>query len=458
MDMKILNAINIMAKFKHLFLMAVICAACLIPVRQALAHCCTQWGQCETCASQDVGTRWPRTADIIETFVDDEFVAHRSWMVAVFWEDNILPAMMLMADQLSAVAMMQTSIIGSFIDAKHQMETQRVLQTIRARAHKDYHPSNGMCEFGTTVKSLAASERKSELNAHVMSQRAQDRHLGNANTSAASGPDADLKNRLAQYKDTFCDPSDNNRALGLLCDHGGANPGATDQERVNKDIDYARTIEYPWTLDIDFTDANLTHNEEEVMAMANNLYGDLVFQRITPGTKFNPTAASQETGDELAATRGLYMDARALLAKRSVAENSFNAITSMKASGTAGSREFLEAILGELGVSDTNGPPDDILRMLGMDDSDSEIGPSYNAQMTMLTKKIYQNPDFYTNLYDKPANVERKKVAMQAIGLMQKFDLFKSYLRSEANMSVLLELTLIDLQKTVGNEFSSQQK
>ena len=40
---------------------------------------------------------------------------------------------------------------------------------------------------------------------------------------------------------------------------------------------------------------------------------------------------------------------------------------------------------------------------------------------------------------------------MQAIGLMQKFDLFKSYLRNEANLSVLLELGVVDLQDKVEN-------
>ena len=74
--------------------------------------------------------------------------------------------------------------------------------------------------------------------------------------------------------------------------------------------------------------------------------------------------------------------------------------------------------------------------------------------MEVLTKKIYQNPDFYTNLYDKPANVERKGVALQAIGLMQKFDLFKSYLRNEASLSILLELAVMDLQEEVENEIN----
>ncbi|MCB9982873.1 MAG: hypothetical protein H6861_04240 [Rhodospirillales bacterium] len=396
-----------------------------------------------------VDTEWPVTIDEINQFVTDEFLAHRAWIIAVLWEDNILPAMMMMADQLSAVAMQQTEIFGAFLDAKHQMETQRVLQTIRASAHKDYHPSAGMCEFGSSVKSLAASERRGELNAHVMSQRSQDRQLGNANVSASSGPDADFNNRLEQYKQKFCDPQDNNAGLDLLCKHAGG-VGAAENHRKNKDIDFTRTVEYPWTLNVDFTDATLTKEEEEVLALANNLYGHDVFQRIVPAEKLRDGSESGK------GAQSVYLDARALLAKRSVAENSFNAITSMKSAGTQGSRDFLAAILKELGVQDNNGAQNDILRMLGMDDANNEVGPSYYAQMEVLTKKIYQNPDFYTNLYDKPANVERKRVAMQAIGLIQKFDLFKSYLRNEANLSVLLELAIVDLQGEIENEFSSQ--
>ena len=66
-----------------------------------------------------------------------------------------------------------------------------------------------------------------------------------------------------------------------------------------------------------------------------------------------------------------------------------------------------------------------------------------------------KNPNFYTNLIVKPANVQRKGVALQAIGLMQKFDMLKSYLRSEASLSVLLELAVIDLQDDVENEINA---
>ena len=126
---------------------------------------------------------------------------------------------------------------------------------------------------------------------------------------------------------------------------------------------------------------------------------------------------------------------RSIIAKRGVAENSFNAIVGLKSEGTAGSKEFLYALLKDLGI-----PEIEIPKILGEN-------PSYDTQMNILTKKIYQNPNFYTNLYDKPANVARKNVAMQAIGLMQKFDTFKSHLRSEASLSILLELAVTNLQR-----------
>lgn len=412
-------------------------------------------------AQVEATSRSNRTLSInyFRTRINTELTGQKTFLVEVFWQKHVLPAMMLMADQLSATAVQQTMIIGTFFDAKHQMETQRTLQKIRAQAHKDYHPSTGVCEIGTNTKSLAASERKSELVAHVMSQRFQDRMLGNANTAGASGPLADKKARLKQFREKFCDPMDNGGSLYYLCEHdqndklsdsnvrtaapGGI--GAENPERMNKDLDFGRTIEYPWTLDVDFTDATLTNHEEEVMALADNIYGHEVFKRIGGGA-IKPT-----TEEPFPAGIAAIMDARAMMAKLSVAKNSFNSITSMKAAGTAGSRDFMEAVLSELGVSSTPGSPsavDDMRRLLGYSSATgNEIGPSYYAQMEVLTRKIYQNPDFYTNLYDKPANVERKKVAMQAIALMQKFDMFKSYLRNEANISILLELAVSDLQK-----------
>ena len=68
--------------------------------------------------------------------------------------------------------------------------------------------------------------------------------------------------------------------------------------------------------------------------------------------------------------------------------------------------------------------------------------PSYYAQLELLAKKIYQNPDFYANLYDKPANVARKGVALKAIELMLDRAIYESQLRREMATSVLLATKL----------------
>lgn len=413
---------------------------------------------CCTCVDFGAGTsrdEWFQgdnsTSSVIRNHLDAEFNAQEIWMISVFFEDNILPAMMLMTEQLTVVAMSQVQIFGSFLDAKQQMETQRLLQELQARAHKDYHPSIGMCEFGSSVKSLAASERKAEVNALVLSQRSQDRQLGSTYTSASYGTGLDKESRLQFFKDVYCNPRDQNNGLWLMC-RNTATPGATAgsalvRNRMNLDIDYGRLIDSAWTLEADFTDADLRQDERHIMALAANLYAHDVFTRVPPSLLNEPT--DDRINETMTDMQKAYMDMRSIVAKRSVAENSYNAIVGMKMSGTEGSRDYLEALLRELGIDTT----DEFTEYFGNRAQDQN--PSYYAQMEVLTKKIYQNPDFYTNLYDKPANVARKNVALQAIGLMQKFDMFKSYLRSEATLSVLLELAVIDLQERVENEIST---
>jgi hypothetical protein len=412
------------------------------------------------------------TVDVINNHLDAEFNAQQTWMIAVLFEDNILPAMMLMAEQLTVVAMSQVKIFGAFLDAKHQMETQRLFQTLQARAHKDYHPSIGMCEFGSATKSLAASERKSELAAQALSQRSLARQLGSPNSSATFGPDHDKIGRVNQFKVFFCDPRDHNNGLWHICrgaPPSGSSGSVQQRDLFNRDIDFVSQVDFPLTIEnrrapspmsplpgfgydpIDFTNTDESQSQTNVFALASNLYAHDVFVRPPASHLSNPL--DQRVGANLTDMQKTYMDMRSIIAKRSVAENSFNAIVGMKSAGTAGSRDYLVALLRDLGIVDPTDPNNVAL-------ADSEIGrligqdPSYYAQMEVLTKKIYQNPNFYTNLYDKPANVLRKGVALQAIGLMQKFDMFKSYLRSEASLSVLLELAVMDLQDQVENRLN----
>ena len=138
---------------------------------------------------------------------------------------------------------------------------------------------------------------------------------------------------------------------------------------------------------------------------------------------------------------------RSVVAKRSVAEHSFNTIAGMRAmsseEGGGETGKYMKNILKQLGVTNEQ----DLTQMVG-------DRPSYYAQMEILTKKIYEHPDFFVDLYEKPMNTERKKVAMRAIGLMQDFDTWNSYLRMEAMLSVILELEIIKVQNDVQNRIN----
>lgn len=376
------------------------------------------------------------TRQIINDHTDKDFEDYEKWLVEDYFKQRILPAMASMAEQMSAVAMQQMEILGTFLDAKHQLETQRLFQQLAAQAHKDYHPSEGMCTIGTAARSLAGADRNAEMTALILSRRSQERQLLNKNSSAHEGRKSDRKSRAEQFKTTYCDTNDNNQGLvGICAGSGGVGGTAPADNRKNKDIDFTRTLWGPLTLNINLNDAQATEDETDVMALESNLYSHVVFEDVLANAQLKDNLANQQ----------MLMNMRSIVAKRSVAENSFQALAAMKSQGTtdnAGTAQYLQAAIQQL-----NGD-------ITADQAKALIGenPSYYAQMEILTKKLLQDPQFFTDLYDKPANVARKGVALQAISLMQDRDFYKSNVRSEAILSVLLELEVMNAQKKVQDE------
>lgn len=372
----------------------------------------------------------------ITDHIAQEFNEHRDWLVDDFFENQVLAALQLFTEQMSAVAMQQTMIIGQFLDAKHQLETQRLFQELQVQAHKDYQPSTAFCAFGTGVRSLAHSESVARYNAQVMGQRQLARHLGRRNMGGAPSAGADKNNRWTQFTEVYCDDKDNNwidgtpnTGLSTVC-------RSTDPSRINMDIDYTRAIENRRTLDVARPLDIASPDEIDVQALGNNLYGhELLFRDISETNILEPGKPEQ------------YLKLRSIAAKRSVAENSFNSIVGLKSLGSVGglfdngptttnTYQYLGAILTELGI-----PADQVDEYIGVPDGNYEDFSYYN-QLEILAKKIYQNPDFYANLYDKPANVKRMGTALKAIDLMLDRAIYESQLRQEMAMSVLLSSRL----------------
>ena len=228
--------------------------------QQAKAHSCCACASrtCSCVAAAHLAT---------QLHITSQFQSHQSWMINTFWYDNVLPAMMMMTTQLSAVAMQQVQIVGSFLDAKMQLETQQLLQRLHAQAHKDYRPSEEICSIGTTVRSLASSERKSQTNSVVLGRRLIDRQMRNEDTLAGAGDSTDVATRIQRFASIYCNPKDNAGQLEDFC-------GTTSPDRQNKDIDFTRTLDVPMTLDIDFAKSpgSPTEDEQDILELANNLY------------------------------------------------------------------------------------------------------------------------------------------------------------------------------------------
>lgn len=422
-----------------LFLGLAVGALGLTGTSPAYAWCCAERGNCDqNCVDVSQEQR-----DETNEHIVDEFEQQQTWMIQDMLQQRILPALMLFAEQMTATAMQQTMMIGAMLDAKHQLETQRLFQQLMAQAHKDYHPSEGMCTFGTITRSLAAADRGMDLSANVFSTRVTQRELLSGDSmGGAGGRTSDFASRVKQFVELYCNRQDNGQGLTTLCPAGSRDPN-----RVNNDINYTNLFDSALTLNVDFTPSgnadhaanappgNVSADEEDLFALSANLYAHNIALQIPPTFLI-------ENGEVKDAGANYYMNMRAITAKRSVARNSFASIAALKTQGTAGAQPYMHAIMSEFGL------PDNEIEFYVGD------RPSYYAQMEILTKKLYQNPTFYTELYDKPVNVARKTASMQAIELMQRRDIYRSVLRSEAIMAVMLETALMEQQEKVSNEIN----
>lgn len=394
-------------------------------------------------------------------------------------------ALIRMSLELTTVMVMQTEAIGMFIDARIQLKTQRKHQELMARAHKDYHPSEQMCRIGTFIRSVAHSETKGEVDKHFLNKMLMDEYMGVEFTSAASSMKVYENSKMQQYTDMFCDPKDGDNSVSAFCDIVGGGTTGPELERLNKDVDYTRTLALPLTLDVDFTDATPTTDEEDVIALVKHLYFPSSFD-----------IADIENVEK--DPRGHY-SSRSYAAKMGVAHNSFINLVGMKARAPEGPARtatatappppafgdstppttrpppaaiaedagwaYMKALLREFGLQpidmNGNGSTTDGADLTIEEQIDEILGerPSYYAQMEVLTKKIYQSPNFYTNLYDKPANVKRIGASIDAITIMNQRDRFESLLRREMLSSVLVEEALgTHVEEVNANMYEAMQK
>lgn len=321
-----------------------------------------------------------------------------------------------MADALVETLAIQGRMIGGFVDAQVHTDAQLTLQRLTAKAMKDYVPGEQLCRFGTMSRSLAASEGISDATKRALNEVLIDRETQRLGTINSHSVGQGIGNRSRRFQARYCKPSEENTGLRRFCEATAVDT------TLNRDVDYTRALDVPMTLGINFvtapTPAEINANSD-VIALANNLIGAEGFKGLSEEDFRN----SRMTSDDV-------QDYRSMTAARGVARNSLVSYIGSKAPGSGASAASMRAILAGMGIDAANAQ-----RLIG-------ANPSYFAQMDILTKKIYQDPTFYAELYDKPANVDRQRAAMRAINLQQDNDLLKVIQRREMLLSTLLELKM----------------
>lgn len=332
---------------------------------------------------------------------------------------------------------------GAMMDGQALNLTLLSLQKQNVKSIEAQTTSDQICRFGTLSRSLANSDDRSRnvqlgLAAQMLQRETMRQGLASGyakEVGAQIGRTSDKERRFDQYKTLFCSPKDSN---GTIDANATPNPGwctANSDVNYNRDINATGTLYNPLTLKLDFSAAGngtKTPDEEAIMALANNLFAHDLPLNFSAG-EFNSMV--KDPGKISDAQKQKLVDYRALIAKRTIAQNSFAALTAMKAEGGGQSASYMKDMLKNLGIADAGAQT----KYLG-------DKPSYYAQMDFLTRKIYQSPDFYANLMESKDNVTRQQTAMEGISLMQDRDIYKSLQRSEMVLSSLLEMYLVQQQ------------
>lgn len=451
--------------------MVLMLTAAPLSINPAHAFTCTT-SCCVPCSaiSQEHGkTRSKIIAEALMTrnHITAEFRDERNW-----WNDHVLPtieeAMQDMADTVTAAALMQAHALGAVMDAEQQLETQLLLQERMAEAHRDYSPGENVCAFGSNSGSLPWASEQVEDKRKMLSRWSLRRELGHAQVLGAEGTFSDTLGRVDQMKKAFCNPADMHMGFDQICNPtvtisftSGTTPFSVGDE-VGKSVFQAakQTLNATGAGDIDASFGLAS-------SFAGNLSGEILDNAdIDVSSLFrvsnlklwpnpDPSCITEEqleterapwlTQINLLSSPDLvmripqpllvrnittqydYMDFRALTAQRNVAAASLHALYAMKSPST-------------------RVPPG------GAACDPLDEGPSYDEIMETATKKFILDAGFFVELMDKPTEILRQDVTIQAYDLMQTYDLLESKLRTEMMLSQLLELELEKEQARLTNE------
>ena len=242
-----------MIKYCRLLIMFVAClvlsGVVLMPSQAYACSDCTK-------ATRELEERHRDNEDTIVDYLVQHFHEIRDFIYDEYFAESIMPAMQEMTQHLSTAAMNQTFIIGTFFDAKQQLGACRNFETLKFEAHKDYQPSQGFCAIGTNARSLVHSDLSARQNAHALNRLSMLRATNNDSLGAPETGDS--AGRWERFTRTHCDARGSGWIGSNVCKAG------IDPQNMNKDVDFTAALNQKRTLDVNFTNTEVSSDENTV--------------------------------------------------------------------------------------------------------------------------------------------------------------------------------------------------
>ncbi len=339
------------------------------------------------------------------------------WMYHDF-ADMIIEALQQKSQQLTVSDQNATTSRASRTDAEIANDAAQETAEDQAEVATEMAPRTNLCvATGATVE-LASSEEGGQRTQAAAAEATTRYHSYGGGGAAPRGEGWEKQERLKSCKDTYCNPDDFRGAVGVAL---GITAGGN--RRVDNDIDVNRTLIEPLTLDImpGNTSDSSSPAFRDIMEMSKNLYGNEMFYDLTP----------QRLDRDL-------FDIRQIQAKRNVLLESFMAQVGLKSKGLNPVSAQTTAVFERLGL------PDEVIQR------DLKGQPSYYALMDVVTRKLYQDADYYVQLVDDPAANDRIMASGKAFQNMLSRDMAATLQRQEILYSMLLELKTLKAQRRQG--------
>lgn len=352
-----------------------------------------------------------------------------------FWFYNLNPALQDMLKQVSVGYADQVRAIQASIDGQQGGEAQKVRKQMEAEARKAYQPSENAGVVATMVGGVQRASTLGSAMQKALQDESLSTGLARAGTPGASGAAAAQRERYNLFRSTFCDPNANG---------GMANCAPAGPTYPNIDTQPTKQIFSRLTIPLIGSSPR-----SPATASFDPGFGD-------PSLLVRPAAAAPPTIDATTGIPGsnqIPVSAVSAILDNMVGVSAMDPIPLASLESASGQERFLrrrsylarhaavrnvpQMIVGRRMPGSQLGPWVQELRTAaGVQPSEISDNPSYREIMHAMAVDRFNSGKFATGMITDQSVIEREKLIMSSLFLMQLRDYYELLERTALTLAV----------------------